>query len=217
MGRPGWKKASKNERLATQQAQNEIKQMAKKDLDALKEEMKGLQMGSGSTVCSEASWVWEALAPLLGPQLLPPGSMKCSFPDENRPTAVIWKTHWIRLKFHADSSSGKNPSCKLWHPPVCQNYKSEKGCANGDKCHFRHVEAEGKPSKKSKRGAKGSVVILKESVQLGCASQDFYPRQFIPCEEGTSGPKHAVKFSKSTCHQIKIRGKKGFIVRYFRS
>ena len=78
MGRPRWKKASKNERLARQQAQNEIKQMVKKDLDALKEEMKGLQMGSGSTVCSEASWVREAMAPLLGPQLLPPGSMKCS-------------------------------------------------------------------------------------------------------------------------------------------
>ena len=22
----------------------------------------------------------------------------------------------------------KNPSCKCWHPPVCQNYKSETGC-----------------------------------------------------------------------------------------
>ena len=40
----------------------------------------------------------------------------------------------------------KNPSCKFWHPPVSLNYKSEKGCAFGDKCHFRHVEAEGKPN-----------------------------------------------------------------------
>ena len=30
----------------------------------------------------------------------------------------------------------KKPSCKFWHPPVCQNYKSEKGCVYGDKCHF---------------------------------------------------------------------------------
>ena len=32
----------------------------------------------------------------------------------------------------------------------------------GDKCHFRHVEAEGKPNKRSKEGGtKGSVVCLK--------------------------------------------------------
>ena len=43
-------------------------------------------------------------------------------------------------------------SCKFWHLPVCHNWKSEKGCICGDKCHFRHVEAEGKPSKKSNKG-----------------------------------------------------------------
>ena len=43
----------------------------------------------------------------------------------------------------------ENPSCKFWHPPVCQNYKSEKGCVYGDKCHFRRV-AEGTPNKRSK-------------------------------------------------------------------
>ena len=66
----------------------------------------------------------------------------------------------------------KNPSCKFWHPPVCLNYRSEKGRVHGDKCHFRHVEAEGKPSNKSnKGGATGSVALLKESVQLGCISR----------------------------------------------
>ena len=44
----------------------------------------------------------------------------------------------------------ENPSCKVWHPPVCQNYKSEKGCILGDKCHCRHVEAEGKAQQKVK-------------------------------------------------------------------
>ena len=44
-------------------------------------------------------------------------------------------------------------------------------------CFFRHVEAEEKSSKKSKKGgAKGSVALLKESAQLGCVSQDSYPR-----------------------------------------
>ena len=61
----------------------------------------------------------------------------------------------------------KKPSCKFRHPPVCQNYKSEKGCIHGQKCFFRHVEAEEKPNKRSKKGgAKGSVAILKECTQL---------------------------------------------------
>ena len=50
------------------------------------------------------------------------------------------------------------------------------------------------PSKKSKKdGAKGSVAMLKESVQLGCVSQDSNPRKFFP--------------------QIKKSGKKGSIAR----
>ena len=82
---------------------------------------------------------------------------------------------------------------------MCLNYKSEKGCVHGDKGHFRHVEAEGKPNKKSKKGgAKGSVALLKESTQLGCVSQDSYPRKSIPSEEGKLGSKRAVKFSKGT-------------------
>ena len=67
----------------------------------------------------------------------------------------------------------KNPSCKFWHLSVCQSYESEKGGVYGDKCHFRHVEAEGKPNKRSEKGgAKGPVAILKESIQLGRVSQD---------------------------------------------
>ena len=31
------------------------------------------------------------------------------------------------------------PSCDLWHPPVCLNRKSESGCKYGDRCHFRHT------------------------------------------------------------------------------
>ena len=73
-----------------------------------------------------------------------------------------------------------NPSCKLWHTPVCLNYKSEKGRAHGDKCHFRHVEAEGKPNKKSKKGgAKGSVAIKKASIQSSRVSLDSYQRKIF--------------------------------------
>ena len=44
-----------------------------------------------------------------------------------------------------------NPSCNSWHPPECQNYKSESGCKFGDKCMFGHTEVEGQPNKKSQK------------------------------------------------------------------
>ena len=36
--------------------------------------------------------------------------------------------------------------------PVCIIYKSESGCKCGDSCLFRHTEADGQPSNKSKKG-----------------------------------------------------------------
>ena len=87
---------------------------------------------------------------------------------------------------------------------------SEKRCIDGDKCQFRHVEAEGMSSKKSKKGgAKGSVAMLKESIQLGCVYQDSCPRQSILSEPGKLGSKLAVIFPKGTWHQIRIRERKG--------
>ena len=77
-----------------------------------------------------------------------------------------------------------NPSCDLWHPPVCLNCKSESGCKYGDICLFRHVEADGQPSKKSKK----------------CGTQR---------KVGKLGSNHTVKFSKGTWHHIKIRERKG--------
>ena len=98
---------------------------------------------------------------------------------------------------------------------MCQNYKSETGCINGGKCFFRHVEAEGKPSIKSKKGgAKGSVATLKESAQLGSVSQDSHPGKSSLREEGKLGSKHAVTFSKATWHQKKS-GKKRSIARNY--
>ena len=34
------------------------------------------------------------------------------------------------------------PSCNYWHPPVCQEWKSETGCISGNKSYFRHVLSE---------------------------------------------------------------------------
>ena len=76
----------------------------------------------------------------------------------------------------------------------------ESGCTYGDKCRFRHVEADGQPSKKSKkRGVKGSVATSKGSVQLCCLSQDSHPRKL--------GSNHTVQFSKGTWHTTQKLGK----------
>ena len=81
----------------------------------------------------------------------------------------------------------------------------QKVCVYGDKCRFRHIEEYIKPMKKSKTGgAKGSVALLKESAQLGCASQDSYPRKSIPREPGMLGSKHTwhqLKFWKERVHR----------------
>ena len=77
-------------------------------------------------------------------------------------------------------------------------------------CRFKFwLRQKEKPSKKFKKGcAKGSVAMLKESSQLGCVSHDSYPRKSILREPGKLGSRHAVKFSKGTWHQIKIRERK---------
>ena len=104
----------------------------------------------------------------------------------------------------------KKPSCKIWHPPVCQNYMSE---THGRKCFFRHVEADEadeKPSKKViERWCKRISCDIEGVLQVGCVSQDSYPRKSIPSGKGKFGSKHAVKFFKGTWHQIKIRERNG--------
>ena len=106
-------------------------------------------------------------------------------------------------KFRALTKIVKKSSCIFGHPPVCHNYKYETGYIYGKTCLFRHVEADEKPSKQSKKGgAKGAVAILKEFKQLGCVSQDSYLRRSTLREPGMLGSKHAVKFSKGTWHQI---------------
>ena len=108
----------------------------------------------------------------------------------------------------------KIPSRSYWHPPVCHTHTSHSGCKYGEKCQFRHNNAEETPSKKSKKGsAKGSVALLKKSPNCGCASQDSYPKKSILQKVRKKGSNasagHTVKFSGGTWHQIKIRERKG--------
>ena len=46
---------------------------------------------------------------------------------------------WTRGRIPCKDVLGRkctNPSCNLWHPPVCCNYESESGCTYGEKCKF---------------------------------------------------------------------------------
>ena len=56
---------------------------------------------------------------------------------------------------------------------------------------------------------KDPLPFLKESTQLGCVSQDSYPRKSIQREPGKWWSKHAVKFSKTPGTKSKIRERKG--------
>ena len=104
----------------------------------------------------------------------------------------------------------KKPSCKCWHPPVDQNCKSENRMHLWKKMFFSDMLSRGEDQQKvQESGAKGSFAKLKESTQMGCVSQDSYPRKSIQREQGKLGSKHAVKFSKSTWHHIKFRERKG--------
>ena len=89
---------------------------------------------------------------------------------------------------------------------MCLKYKSESGCAYGEKCRFRHAEADGQPSKKSKKsGVRGPVALLKESFQMGCVSQDSHPKNSILRKEGKLGLNHTVaphlKIAKERVHR----------------
>ena len=96
----------------------------------------------------------------------------------------------------ADKKSSQHPSCNYWHPPV-----SELQVRNRMQSWQQVL-----PNKRSKKGGrKGSVELLKESIQLGCVSQELRPRKSILWKEGALRPNHAVHFSKGTWHQIKLQ------------
>ena len=64
--------------------------------------------------------------------------------------------------------------------PCVKNNKSQTGCKFGSKCFFRHVDAEEKPSKKSKKGgAKGSVALFEGVYTTGLYLKILYPRSLF--------------------------------------
>ena len=80
-----------------------------------------------------------------------------------------------------------------------KNHSGVKTCRVAENSHTTtpRVEADEKPTKKSKKNrAQGSVALVKESLQLGCVSQDSFPRILFCVNLEFLGSNHAVKFSK---------------------
>ena len=87
--------------------------------------------------------------------------------QKNQATEMIGKRSKIPCRYR----NCNNMSCSDWHPTYVKNHKSETGRKYGNKCYFRHGEADEKPSKKSKKGdAKGSVALLK-GLRYNCISR----------------------------------------------
>ena len=96
------------------------------------------------------------------------------------------------------------PSRDSWHPPVCQNYKSQSGCKFGETWSFLHREADRQPSKRPKKGGgKGSAALLKNAKRLGCILQSigFFFYEALR-------PKRCLQFKKSTSRFCKILERK---------
>ena len=94
------------------------------------------------------------------------------FEGENRPTAVIWKTHWTRLNVHADSSPVENcdVSCGiLLCVRITYLRKVVQMAPNAISDTLKQD-----PATKSNNGvARGTVVMLKVSIQFGCHLKIF--------------------------------------------
>ena len=70
-----------------------------------------------------------------------------------------------------------------------------------------HTVADGQPIQKSnKSGGESSVALLKESLQLGCVSQDYPLKKSILRESGKWGSNPTVVFSQGTRHHFKKIG-----------
>ena len=83
------------------------------------------------------------------------------------------------VRFYADTKNCKTRRVSFGIFPYVRITGLKKD-AYGDKCHFRHVEAEGNAQQKSKKGgAKGSVALLNGSAQLGCVAQGFLFDKFL--------------------------------------
>ena len=118
--------------------------------------------------------------------------------------------HTKGAKFHADSEFVKTRHLSFGILPCVRTTSLKKDvymATHAISDMLRPKESAAKRSKKS--GAKGSVAMLKESTQLGCVSQDSYPRKTILREpkhpsNSPKAPGTKLKFGKERVHREEL-------------
>ena len=93
----------------------------------------------------------------------------------------------------------------FWHFPVCQNYISESGCKFGDKCLFRHTEADRQPVEEKWWERISYLVVGVNAVALRVPRDRAEPsKKSIQRKSWKLGSNCTINFSKGTWHHIQI-------------
>ena len=111
-----------------------------------------------------------------------------------------------------------NPSCNYWHPPMCQNYKYESGCNYGNRCYFRHVEADEMPSKKVEKWWCERISCLVNVVHsIGLCVSRFPPEKNCSTERRKIGIKSRRQILQGDVSPNKNSGERAHREASFRS
>ena len=144
--------------------------------------------------------------------------LKKADPDRRKEALKKWQSKRSesfrieRQKACKQNLKGKctEPSCDLWHPPVCRNYMFESGCKYGDRSHFRHTEAGASQLKVKEKCPERISGRIERKYSIGlCVPRIALRKKSILREIGKLCSNHTVKFSKTTTLHAKIRQTEG--------
>ena len=91
----------------------------------------------------------------------------------------------------------------LWHPPVCQNYNTQRQQSRRKVFFFLHRGADSQSNKEQRRVVDVSVALIKNVKKFVCVSQDVVPPTI------KSILRKSRKFSRSN---LRLRGHQTWIV-----
>ena len=115
-------------------------------------------------------------------------------------------------KEHLDGNC-TNPSGNIWHPLLCQNYKSKSGCRFGHLCAFLQRRLMVSRANVRKRAVeRHQLTILKGTGQLVCVIQNNeLPKSRTNFWKSTQfvRPKRCVRFTKCALRYLEIRERSG--------
>ena len=94
--------------------------------------------------------------------------------------------------------------------PVCYNYKSQSGCAFGDRCRFGHLGDDVQPGRVSKKSdARRFSCFIEGVYAIGlCTSRSLSEKIYSDVKRGNWDQITPSNSPKDTWHHIKIRERK---------